>query len=103
MTKSEYISLSTMNEDFEKSYADALVGLNPNSISNQRLNALIDSIPAETRNELFHAAGEASEWLLEYYRNKDKPLFIFFSHGKESGPYGTKIKRFISLQKKSTD
>ena len=51
MTKSEYISLSTMNEDFEKSYAD-------------------------------------------------KPLFIIFSHGKESGPYGTKIKRFISLQKK---
>ena len=86
-----------MNEDFEKSYADALVGLNPNSISNQRLSALIDSIPEETRNELFHAAGEASEWLLEYYRNKDKPIFVIFSHGKESGPYGTKIKRLMEV------
>ena len=87
-----------MNEaDLDKSYGDDLVGLNPNSISNQRLSAFIDSIPEETRKELFWAAGEASKWALEYYRNKDKPPFIIFSHGKESGPYGSKIKRLMEV------
>lgn len=60
-----------MNEnDFDKSYADALVGLNPNSIANQKLNSFIENIPEEERKELFLAIGQASQWLLEYYRNK---------------------------------
>lgn len=85
-----------MDEDIDKSYGDALVGLNPNSTANQKLSAIIDNIPEETRNELFHAAGEASKRFLEYYRNKDIP-FIIFSHGKESGPYGSKIKRLMEV------
>ena len=56
--------------EFDKSYSDALVGLNPNSIANQKLNAFIENIPVEQRKAFFRAVGQTSPLLLEYYRNK---------------------------------
>lgn len=59
--------------EYEKSYGEALVGVDSQSLANDPLAKALDKLSADDKKMLADIMKTAADKALEYYRNKQNP------------------------------